>query len=68
MKMKKIKKLAEPLLYIVLVAAFGFITSVVNHSQGTEQVSDSKLMSFSLEQQMNALLTGNIELTKEISL
>ena len=68
MKLKKIKKLAEPLLYIVLVAAFGFITSVVNHSQGTEQESDSKLMSYSMEQQIETLLTGNSVAAKEISL
>ena len=66
--MKNIKKLTEPLLYIVLVAAFGFITSVVNHSRSTQPVSDSKLMSLSIEQQLDALLTGNRDSAKEIIL
>ncbi len=33
MKAKKnIRKWTEPLVYVVLVAAFGFITTVVNHT------------------------------------
>ena len=68
MKLKNIKKVGEPLVYIVLVAAFGFITSVVNHSQGPEPASETKLMSFSLEQQLDAMLTGHKETSKEISL
>jgi len=68
MKLKNIKKLGEPLVYITLVAAFGFITSIVNHSQGQEPVSDAQLMSFSIEQQLDAMLTGKTAVSKEISL
>ena len=66
--MKTIKKLTEPLVYIILVASFGFITSVVNHSRGTQSVSDSRLMSLSIEQQLDALLTGYRADAKEIIL
>lgn len=68
MEVQKIKKLTEPLLYAVLVAAFGFVTCVVNHSQAREKVPDSELMSLSLEQQLDAFLTGTAIPTKEISL
>ena len=68
MKLKNIKKLGEPLGYIILVSAFGFITSVVNHSQASEPVSDTQLMSFSIEHQIDAMLTGKTAVSKEISL
>ena len=56
MKTKKnIHRLAEPLVYIVLVAAFGFITTVVNHSQQENQVTDTELVSLTFEDELEAL-------------
>ena len=65
--MKILKKLSEPLAYIVLVAAFGFLASMVNHSRNSGPDTDAKLMSYSLEQQLSEMLTGKSD-TREISL
>ena len=41
---KNIKRFTEPLVYFVLVAAFGFITTVVNHSGKEEQIKDAEFV------------------------
>jgi hypothetical protein len=65
--MKNMKKITEPLAYIILVAAFGFLASVVNHSRSTPPTPEAQLMSFSVEAQLNEMLTGD-KADKEISL
>ncbi len=51
-----IRRFTEPLVYIVLVAAFGFITTVVNHSGKEEQLRDAEFVSLSIESEIEALL------------
>ena len=53
---KNIKRFTEPLVYFVLVAAFGFITTVVNHSGKEEQIKDAEFVSLSMESELEALL------------
>ncbi len=54
---KRIRKWTEPLVYIVLVSAFGFITSVVNHSSGQEeQLRESEFVTLTLEYELEALI------------
>lgn len=55
MKKKNIRKWTEPLVYIVLVASFGFITTIVNHSRDEQPVINTELVSQSLETQFEAL-------------
>ena len=56
MKAKKnIRKWTEPLVYIVLVAAFGFITTVVNHTGREDQLRDAEFVSLTLENEFEAL-------------
>ena len=68
MRTEKLKKLTEPMVYILLVAAFGFITTFVNHNRTPQLLNDSGLVSFTLEQQMDALLNDQHETYKEVSL
>ena len=57
MKMKiNIRKWTEPVVYIVVVAAFGFVTSVVNHSGQEEQLRDAEFVSLTLEHEIEALI------------
>ena len=57
MKMrKKIRKWTEPLVYVVLVAAFGFITTVVNHTGREEQLRNAEFVSLTLENEFAALI------------
>jgi len=65
--MKTIRKITEPLAYIVLIAAFGFLTSVVNHSRSSQSDSDANLMSYSMEKQLTDMLAA-VPKAKEISL
>ncbi|MFC2081364.1 hypothetical protein ACFLR8_04060 [Bacteroidota bacterium] len=51
----KIKKWTEPLVYVVLVAAFGFITTVVNHTGREQQLNDTEFVSLTLESELEAL-------------
>lgn len=53
---KQIRKITEPLVYVVLVAAFGFITTIVNHSGQEEQTRDAELVSLSVEREFAELL------------
>ena len=43
------------MIYIVLVAAFGFITTVVNHTGKEDQLRDAEFVSLTLENQMAEL-------------
>ena len=52
---KKIRKWIEPLVYVVLVAAFGFITTVVNHTGRGDQLRDAEFVSLTLENELEAL-------------
>lgn len=52
-----IRRFTEPLVYIVLVAAFGFITTVVNHSGKEEQLRDAEFVSLSMESELEELLS-----------
>ena len=65
MKTRKIRKLTEPLVYIALVAAFGFVTTVVNHTRSTQPLTDTELVSYTLEEQPQELIAGKIEATKK---
>ena len=65
--MKTIRKITEPLAYIVLIAAFGFLTSVVNHSQSSQSDTDAAMISYSMEQQLNETLAAEPK-AREISL
>ena len=57
MKTKKnISRFTEPLVYFVLVAAFGFITTVVNHSGKEEQIREAEFVTLTMESELEALL------------
>ncbi|MFC2112419.1 hypothetical protein ACFLTA_04050 [Bacteroidota bacterium] len=57
MKTKKnIRRFTEPLVYFVLVAAFGFITTVVNHSGKEEQIREAEFVTLTMESELEALL------------
>ena len=52
---KNIRRITEPVVYVVLVAAFGFITTVVNHNSDQQQLRDTELVSFTLENEIEDL-------------
>ena len=64
---KSIKKWTEPLTYIVLVAAFGFISTVVTHVRSESPIQEKDLVSFTLEQELEAMFNAAKE-SKEVSL
>ena len=64
---KNIKKWTEPLTYFILVAAFGFITSVVTHARSEEPVQQKDLVSFSIEDELETIFT-TVKENKEVSL
>ena len=68
MKTRSIRNLIEPLVYIVLVAAFGFITTVVNHTRSYTPVTDSELVHQTMESQLNAMLTNDRQGNSKIRL
>ena len=63
----RIKKWAEPLSYIVLVAAFGFLTSVVTHARSEEPVQQNDMTSLTLDNDQEAVFVMVSE-NKEVSL
>jgi hypothetical protein len=63
----RLKKWTEPLSYIVLVAAFGFLTSVVTHARSEEPVQQNDMTSHTLENDQEALFLMVSE-NKEVSL
>ena len=50
-----LRRFTEPMIYIILVAAFGFITTVVNHSGKEKQLRDAGFVSLTLENQIAEL-------------
>jgi hypothetical protein len=52
---KSIKKWTEPLTYVVLVAAFGFLSSVVTHARSEDPVQDKDVVSFTMENELEAM-------------
>jgi hypothetical protein len=51
----KIRRITEPMVYVVLVAAFGFITTFANHIGRDEQLRDAELASITLENEIQQL-------------
>ena len=64
---KNIKKWTEPLTYVILVAAFGFLTTMVTHARSEDPVKDKDLVSFTIEHELEALFYPVNE-NKEVSL
>ena len=64
---KKIKKWTEPLTYVVLVAAFGFLTTVVTHARSEDTVQENDLVSFTIENDLEAMFS-TVKENKEVSL
>ena len=52
---KVIRKIAEPIVYFILVASFGLITTMVNHSEGNENLKDAEFVTLTMEHDMQAL-------------
>jgi len=53
---KNMKKWTEPLTYIVLVAAFGFLSTVVTHARSEDTAKDKDLVSFTMENEFEAMM------------
>ncbi len=64
---KNIKKWTEPLTYVVLVAAFGFLSTMVTHARTEEPIQDKDMVSFTIENDLEAML-GIVKNSKEVSL
>ena len=64
---KSIKKWTEPLTYVVLVAAFGFLSTVVTHARSEDPVQDKDLVSFTMENELEAMFL-TVKENKEVSL
>jgi hypothetical protein len=52
------KKWTEPLIYVVLVAAFGFLTTFVTHARSEDPVQDKDLVSFTIENELEAMFSS----------
>lgn len=64
---KKIKKWTEPLTYVVLVAAFGFLSTMVTPERSEDPVQDKDLVSFTIEDELEAMFSA-VKDNKEVSL
>ena len=64
---KYIKKWTEPLTYVVLVAAFGFMTTIVTHAKSEDPAQENDLVSFTIENDIEALFS-TVKENKEVSL
>ena len=64
---KKIKKWTEPLTYVVLVAAFGFLSTMVTHARSEDPVQENDLVSFTIENDLEAMFS-TVKENKEVSL
>lgn len=68
MKAKKsIKKWTEPLIYVVLVAAFGFLSTIATHTGSEDPVKENDLVTVSIENEFEAILS-TVKENKEVSL
>ena len=64
---KNKKKWTEPLTYVVLVAAFGFLSTMVTHAGSEDPVQDKDLVSFTIENELEAMFSAGKD-NKEVSL
>jgi hypothetical protein len=64
---KKIKNCTELLTYVVLVAAFGFLSTMVTHSRSEDPVQDKDMVSFTIENELEAMF-NRVKDNKEVSL
>ncbi len=64
---KNIRKWAEPLTYVVLVAAFGFLSTMVTHARSEDPVQENDLVSFTIENDFEAMFSS-VKENKEVSL
>ena len=64
---KNIKNWTEPLTYVVLVAAFGFLSTMVTHSRSEDPVQDKDMVSFTIENELEAMF-NTVKDNKEVSL
>ena len=64
---KNIKKWTEPLTYVVLVAAFGFLTTMVTYATGEDSVQENDLVSFTIENDLEAMFS-TVKENMEVSL
>ena len=64
---KNIKKWTEPLTYVVLVAAFGFLSTMVTHARSEDPVQENDLVSFTIENDFEAMFSS-VKENKEVSL
>jgi hypothetical protein len=64
---KNMKKWTEPLTYVVLVAAFGFLSTEVTHSRSEDPVQDKDLVSYTMENELDAMI-NMVKENKEVSL
>ena len=68
MKTISIKTLMEPLVYVALVAALGFITTVVSRACNTNPVNETEIVTQTNEEQLQELFPVKSEAIKEVSL
>ncbi len=54
---KKIKNWIEPLTYVLLVAAFRFLSTMVTHARSEDPVQDKDLVSFTIENELEAMFS-----------
>jgi hypothetical protein len=64
---KNRKKWTEPLTYVVLVAAFGFLSTMVTHARSEDPVQDRDLVTFTIENELEALFS-QVKENREVSL
>ncbi len=64
---KNIRKWTEPLTYVVLVAAFGFLSTMVTHARSEDPVQENDLVSFTIENELEAMFSS-VKENKEVSL
>ena len=64
---KNIRKWTEPLIYVVLVAAFGFLSTMVTHARSEDPVQENDLVSFTIENDFEAMFSS-VKENKKVSL
>ncbi len=64
---KNIRKWTEPLAYVVLVAAFGLLSTMVSHTRSEKPVNENDVVSFTFENDLEVML-NKVKESKEVSL
>lgn len=64
---KNIKKWTEPLTYVILVGAFGFLSTMVTHARSEDPEQEKDLVSFTIENELEAIFSA-VKDNKEVSL